>query len=94
MEISPIPGIRSLPVMKTPPADSDVSRVFDIVNSSKPDDDTYSGSNKSGAGGEDEENIPTEETDISLSVAPAAANEENPEAPVPHNPALGVNYFA
>ncbi|MGC1463575.1 MAG: hypothetical protein WA802_15335 [Terracidiphilus sp.] len=55
MEISPITGIRALPVMKTPPADSDLARVFDIENSSQPGDDSYSGSGKKAAGGQDDE---------------------------------------
>jgi hypothetical protein len=56
MEISAIPGIRAMPVMKAPPADSDLSRVLDIENSSQPGDDSYSGSGKKAAGGQDNEN--------------------------------------
>lgn len=55
MEISPVAGIRVMPVVKVPPADSDLSRVFDIENSSKPDEDTYSGSGKKASGGQDDE---------------------------------------
>jgi len=55
MEISPIAGIRAMPVMKVPPANSGLSKVFDIENSSKPGDDSYSGSGKKAAGGEDDE---------------------------------------
>ncbi len=56
MEISPIAGIRVMPVVKVPPADSDLSRVFDIENTSKPDEDTYSGSGKKASGGQDDDN--------------------------------------
>jgi hypothetical protein len=56
MEISPIAGIRAMPVMKTPPADSDLSRVLDIEKPSQPADDSYSGSGKKAAGGQDDEN--------------------------------------
>ena len=54
MGISPIVGILPLPVARTPQADSDLSRVFDIENSSKPGDDSYSGNAKNAAGGEDD----------------------------------------
>ncbi len=55
MEISPIPGIRAMPVVKIPPKESGLSKVFDVENSAKPGDDSYSGSRKKAAGGEDEE---------------------------------------
>lgn len=55
MEISPITGIRVIPVVKVPAADSDLSRVVEIENSSKPDDDTYSGNGKKASGGQDNE---------------------------------------
>ena len=55
MEISPIPGIRALPSVKTPPADPELSRVFDIENSSQPGDDSYTGNGKKAAGGQDDE---------------------------------------
>ena len=61
MEISPIAGIRAMPVMKTPPADSDLSRVLDIEKPSQPADDSYSGSGKKAAGGEDDEGAEPEE---------------------------------
>lgn len=55
MEISPIAGIRVMSVVKIPPADSDLSRVFDVENSSRPDEDTYTGSGKKAGGGQDDE---------------------------------------
>jgi hypothetical protein len=61
MEISPIPGIRALPVMKTPPIDPQLSAVFDIEYSSKPDDDSYDGNGKKTAGGQDDEDGETAE---------------------------------
>lgn len=87
MEIAPIPGIRSLPVMKSPPAEADLSRVFDIVNSSKPDDDTYSGSNKKGTGGQDDEADTIEETAPAIEAQPAESPEDTESGPA-------VNYFA
>jgi hypothetical protein len=61
MEISPITGIRAMPVMKVPPAGPGLTAVFDIENSSKPGDDSYSGSGKKAAGGEDDEGAEPEE---------------------------------
>ncbi len=72
MEISPIAGIRVMPVVKVPPADSDLSRVFDIQNSSKPDEDTYSGSGKKASGGQDDENEADELIDEGVEEEPHA----------------------
>jgi hypothetical protein len=55
MEIGPIPGIRSVPSVKAPPADARLTAVFDIENSSGPGDDTYSGSGRKASGGQDDE---------------------------------------
>jgi len=50
MEISPISGIRAMPVVKVPPADSDLTRVLDVEDSFRPGDDNYSGSGGKAAG--------------------------------------------
>jgi len=71
MEISPITGIRVLPVVKIPPADPDLSRVFDIENSANPGDDTYSGSGKKSSGGQDDESEEVEESGEGETSAPA-----------------------
>jgi len=95
MEISPIPGIRSQPVMKTPPADANISRVFDVENSARPDDDTYSGSNKKGASGQDDEDEAIEEVVELESFAEADTDEADDTAT--HEQATdeqGVNFFA
>ena len=84
MEISPIPGIRSMPVVKVPPPDSDLSRVFDIENSSKPGDDSYSGSGKKTAGGQDDESENLEES----------REVEAPAPPPDDEPSAQINYFA
>ena len=84
MEISPIPGIRSMPVVKVPPAAPDLHRVFDIENPSKPADDSYSGSGKKSAGGQDDENENLEESREVESPAPAPDDE----------PSAQINYFA
>lgn len=84
MEISPISGIRILPVAKVPPADSDLSRVQDIDNSSKPGEDTYSGGGKKSAGGQDDENEEAEENVEGQSSIPTSED----------GPTAKINYFA
>jgi hypothetical protein len=98
MEISPIPGIRSLPVMKTPRADADLSQVFEIVNSTRPDDDTYDGSSKKDPGGQDDESQATEDPEgieelQAIAEAPSTQTVEE-TGQTPEDPGLGVNYFA
>jgi hypothetical protein len=84
MEISPIAGIRAMPVVKVPPADSGLSKVFDIENSSKPGDDSYSGNGKKAAGGEDDE---AEELE-------AGIDNESPSQPDQVSSTTQINYFA
>jgi hypothetical protein len=84
MEISPIAGIRTLPVVKVPPADSDLSRVFDIENSSKPGDDSYSGSGKKSGGGQDDESEILEES----------REVESPGSVPDDEPSAQIKYFA
>ena len=55
MGISPIAGIRAMPVVKIPPKESGLSKVFDVENSSAPRDDSYSGNGKKASGGQDDE---------------------------------------
>jgi hypothetical protein len=84
MEISPIAGIRALPVMKVQPADYGLSAVFDIENSSKPGDDTYSGSGKKSAGGQDDEADGLED----------ATEPESRVQAVDYDPGTQIDYFA
>ena len=84
MEISPIPGIRALPVMKTPPVDPQLSGVFDIENSSAPGDDSYSGGGKKAAAGQDNEADNLEATTELESQADTQADD----------PASGISLFA
>ena len=84
MEISPISGIRAMPVVKTPPVDSDISRVFNIENSSKPGDDSYSGSGKKSAGGQDDESENLEESREVESVQQPAEDDKSAQ----------IDYFA
>jgi hypothetical protein len=88
MGISPIPGIYALPVVKTRPAETDISRVFDVENSSKPDDDSYSGNARNAsAGGEDDEAMDAEEMDEGGETQAAAQTAESESS-------LQIDYFA
>jgi hypothetical protein len=84
MEISAIPGIRAMPVMKAPPADSGLSRVLDIDSSSQPGDDSYSGNGKKAAGGQDDE---AEDLEDGIAAAPTGQPAEDGQA-------TQVNLFA
>lgn len=80
MEIGPIPGIRTVPVVKSPPSDPQLPAVFDVEHSSAPDDDTYSES-QSAAGGEDDQDEMNEP--------------EQPEkTELPHEPSSGIDLIA
>jgi hypothetical protein len=55
MEISPIPGIRTLPAVKTLKKDPQLSAVFDIESAFGPQQDTLSQKEREMTGGEDDE---------------------------------------
>jgi len=84
MEISPISGIRALPVVKIPPADSDVSRVVGTEDSSRPGDDRYTGNGREAAGGQDDG---ADEIENSVEVQPAEHSTEDGQGPQ-------INFFA
>jgi hypothetical protein len=55
MEISPVAGIRAMPVVKVPPLDPKLTAVFDIDNSARIGDETWTPSDReSGRGAEDD----------------------------------------
>jgi len=55
MEISPVAGIRAMPVVKAPPIDPKLTAVFDIDNSARIGDETWTPSDReSGRGAEDD----------------------------------------
>ena len=84
MEISPIAGIRNLPVAKAPAADAGLSAVFDIENFASIGDETYSPSGGKSAGGrEDEFEDPADEGE-----APAATTA------LDEGPARQISFFA
>ena len=84
MGISPIPGILPLPATRVPRAESDVSRVADVENSPKPDDDTYSGNSRNAAGGEDDD---SEEFETAVETEPGGETHEEVQG-------IKVNFFA
>jgi len=65
MEISPVAGIRAMPVVKEPPIDPKLTAVFDIDSSARIGDETWTPSDgKPGRGSEDDESEDEfEETD-------------------------------
>jgi len=75
MEISPIPGIRTMPSFKAQRMDSELSAVIDIDNCAKIGDETYTPSGgKSAGGGEDEFDDFEEENDEDELKAKSAGN--------------------
>ncbi len=84
MEISPIAGIRAMPVVKIPPADPELSALFEIENSAGPGDDSYSGSGKKAGGGQDAESDELEDGIEAESSGHAAENGQGAQ----------INYFA
>ncbi|MGD0891935.1 MAG: hypothetical protein ABR923_10405 [Terracidiphilus sp.] len=55
MEISPIAGIRALPVAKTPPIDPQLTAVFDIDNSARIGDETWTPSDRESSRGSEDD---------------------------------------
>jgi hypothetical protein len=55
MEIGPIPGIRSVPAIKTGRAELQPPAVFDVEGSAKPSDSERQGNGRKGAGAEENE---------------------------------------
>jgi hypothetical protein len=72
MEISPISGIRALPMIKATPANSELTPLFDIENSPRAGDETFTSSNQNSSGGQDDEDLedpPGEEMQESASAS-------------------------
>lgn len=59
MEISPISGIRALPVLKVRPAESELTALSDIEKLARMDDESYtpSGGNRASAAEDDEDEL-------------------------------------
>ena len=55
MQIGPISEIRMVPAVKAPPADPQLSALFDIEGTSQADEDNYSRGARKAAGAEEEE---------------------------------------
>ena len=61
MEISPIPGIRMVAAVRTPPAETALQTRFEIDASARAGDDSYTGSSRKGAGAEENDEEEVEE---------------------------------
>jgi len=54
MEISPIAGVRAMPVRKSPPTDPELTPLFDIENTGRTGDETWSPSSERTARGSED----------------------------------------
>ena len=86
MEISPIAGIRIMPVTKARPVDSDLTVPFEIESAARVDDDTYAPGQKRASGAEDSDEE-TEEIESLPEGEPTEAREELPSR-------SKINFFA
>jgi hypothetical protein len=89
MEIGPIIGIRAFPFLKSPPPDADLSAVFDIENTARTGDETYSSSNQESARGAEDDAL--EDDFGSLSGDDQA---EAPSSPVSKTLSRQISFFA
>ena len=81
MEISPITGIRALPVVKAQPIDSELPAVFDIEHTARIGDETYTPSrDKSASGAEEDEADDEIENLADLDEADSAEPVQQPSA--------------
>ncbi|MGH9607839.1 MAG: hypothetical protein ACRD3N_19295 [Terracidiphilus sp.] len=83
MEIGPINGIRMIPAVKAPPADTPLTAVFDIATTARAGDETYSGGGKSAGGQDDEDAVSLDDAALD-SAAPSGEDA----------PPTSVNFFA
>ena len=71
MEISPIPGIRMVPAVRTPPVETALQTRFEIDASARAGDDSYTGSSRKGAGAEEEEEELEEAFEVQVGDGPS-----------------------
>jgi hypothetical protein len=76
MEISPITGIRVLPVIKTHGTEQRITAIFDLENSSGPLDETSAHNGRNPAGGQDDE--PDESEDQAESPQEESGDDSGP----------------
>jgi hypothetical protein len=89
MEISPIAGIRAMPVVKIPPMDSELTAVFDIESPARMGDDGYTSSEEEHASAKDDEQAEeqfTESADLDEAERGAAV--------IPASAGGQISYFA
>ncbi|MGA9671601.1 MAG: hypothetical protein WBQ94_20490 [Terracidiphilus sp.] len=89
MEIGPIVGIRTIPVVPTPPIEPDLAPVYDIENPARMGDDGYTPSGQEQASAEEDEKSQAE------SVEAADADEGSTEIPMlPADMSSQISFFA
>jgi hypothetical protein len=72
MEISPIPGIRAVPLVKHPKNSPQLSAVFEVENAFGPQQDTFSHSGEEMVGGQDNETV---EQEVAISAEESSASD-------------------
>jgi hypothetical protein len=96
MEISPIPGIRVLPVSPQRPADLGLAAVVDIENHAHVDNESYSPNDGKSTGGEDEfvNSIDKGTEEETTEEGTGEETEESKLLEIEDTPGRKVNYFA
>lgn len=61
MEIGPIPGIRALPAVKARPVAPQLTALFEIDETARPDESEWTDGRKTAAGAEEDEELTQEE---------------------------------
>ena len=89
MEISPITGIRTMPVVKTPPVNSELTAVFDIETPARMGDDGYTPSEEKHASADDDEQAEDEFAEAIASDEPEGAT-----PPIPADAGGQISFFA
>ena len=89
MEISPITGIRTMPVVKTPPVNSELTAVFDIETPARMGDDGYTSSEEKHASADDDE-----QAEDGFAEAADSAEPERAMPVVPAGAGGQISFFA
>ena len=89
MEIGPVTGIRAVPVIKSPPADPELTPLFDIENTPRIGDEIYSPSNGKSARGAEDDGSEDDFDDL-----PDEIEIEATAPPAENNPARQISFFA
>jgi hypothetical protein len=94
MEIGPIIGIRAFPFLKSPPPDADLSAVFDIENTARTGDETYSSSNQESARGAEDDGPEDDALEDDFGSLSGDDQAEAPSSPVSKTLSRQISFFA